>query len=97
MKYIQLVGLPTGYIESTVPPQFSSSNIKAIDMLGTSSRIKLDGRYNLDTCISKGFDMLQKRPTAIGFKVVSAATYREDGKVMYQYVNEAKLKEAQNQ
>ena len=96
MKYIQLLGLSTGYIEGAVPPQFSPKNIKPIDMPGSASRIKLDGRYSLDTCINKGFDVLQKRPTAMGFKIVSSANYREDGKTMYKYINEAKLKEAQN-
>ncbi len=95
MKYIQLLGLSTGYVEGTIPPRFINSNIKAIDMLGTSSRIVLDGRYSLETCINKGFEHMQKHSNTIGFKVVSASDYRECGKILYQHINDAKLKEAQ--
>lgn len=80
--YIQLKSLSTGYIQGSVPPQFSKDNIKPIDSLGSDGIFYLDNRVSLSNMISKGIDICKSRGNTVGFDIVSFYS-RYDGKVVY--------------
>jgi hypothetical protein len=66
--------LSTGYIQGTVPPQFSDENKKPIDLLGSDGIVYLDNRLNLNNMIEKGFNVLNKhikKNSIVGFKVIA--------------------------
>ena len=72
--YIQFMTLSTGYIQGTVPPQFSDENKKPIDLLGSDGIVYLDNRLNLNNMIEKGFNVLNKhikKNSIVGFKVIA--------------------------
>lgn len=72
--YIQLQTLSTGYIQGTIPPQFSNDNIKPIDLLGSDGLFYLDNRLSLSNMIEKGFDICKKhisKNRIVGFKIVA--------------------------
>ena len=48
MRFIQFYSMNTGYIEGTIPPQFSE-NKKPIPACGIDSIHKCDGRWSLST------------------------------------------------
>lgn len=78
--YIQLKTLSTGYIEGTIPPQFSKEYIKPIDLLGSEGIYYLDNRLNLDSMIAKGFEVCKERNNKTGFSIVRYNTSMFDGK-----------------
>jgi hypothetical protein len=66
--------LSTGYIQGTVPPQFSDENKKPIDLLGSDGIVYLDNRLSLNNMIEKGFNVLNKhikKNSIVGFKVIA--------------------------
>jgi hypothetical protein len=66
--------LSTGYIQGTVPPQFSDENKKPIDLLGSDGIVYLDNRLSLNNMIEKGFNVLNKhikKKSIVGFKVIA--------------------------
>ena len=72
--YIQFMTLSTGYIQGTVPPQFSDENKKPIDLLGSDGIVYLDNRLSLNNMIEKGFNVLNKhikKNSIVGFKVIA--------------------------
>ena len=72
--YIQFMTLSTGYIQGTVPPQFSDENKKPIDLLGSDAIVYLDNRLSLNNMIEKGFNVLSKhikKNSIVGFKVIA--------------------------
>ena len=48
MRFIQFYSMSTGYIEGTIPPQFSE-NKNPIPACGSDSIYKCDGRWGLST------------------------------------------------
>ena len=100
MKYIQFIAASTGYVKGSVPPRFKKSNIKPIDALGTFSRRRLDGRYSLETCIIEAhscYALNHKNESYIGFKIVQAVDFRDEGRVLYTWTDEKKLKQLQQE
>jgi hypothetical protein len=83
--YCQFLQLSTGYVANTIPPQFSEDNKKPIDILGSDGRFILDGRKSLSTLMHDCHSMrLKKRNLPIGFKIIRANSYREDGVVVHE-------------
>jgi len=75
------MGLSTGY------PTFNESDRQPIDKLGSDSVIRLDGRLSLDSCIDKGFEILEKQSSGcIGFRIIQAYSFREEGRELYRYL-----------
>lgn len=72
MKYfIQFKALSTGYIENTIPPQFSKENIKPIDKLGSDGVFYLDNRLSLNSMINKGIELCKQKNNKVGFSIVA--------------------------
>ena len=95
MKYIQFTTASTGYVNGSIPPRFNNSNIKPIDAIGSLSRRKLDGRYSLKTCIVEAhnyYALYTKNQCYLGFKIIEAADYREEGRVLYSWTDKEKFK-----
>jgi hypothetical protein len=67
--YIQFKHLSTGYIDGSIPPQFSKDSIKPIDKLGSDGIFYLDNRLNLDSMINKGIELCEKRNNKVGFSI----------------------------
>lgn len=63
MKYAQFYKHSTGYVAGTIPPQFSTDNVKPIEAIGSNGVAIIDGRLNLsnarriarETCAKRGF------------------------------------------
>lgn len=68
--YIQFKTLSTGYIEGTIPPQFSKDHVKPIDALGSDGIYYLDNRLKLSNMINKGIDLCKQRNNKVGFSIV---------------------------
>ena len=68
--YIQFKSLSTGYIQGSIPPEFSKDNIKAIDKLGSDGIYYLDNRLSLQNMINKGFNLCTERGNKVGFSIV---------------------------
>lgn len=83
--YCQFKVLSTGYIQGTIPPQFSEDNKKPIDLIGSEGVYILDGRNSLDNMINDCYNRLSKlnRKDVIGFEIVRSDKFTNDGKVLY--------------
>ena len=68
--YIQFKTLSTGYIQGTIPPQFSKDNIKPIDELGSDGIYYLDNRLSLNSMKNKGIELCKQRNNKVGFSIV---------------------------
>lgn len=68
--YIQFKTLSTGYIQGTIPPQFSKENIKPIDKIGSDGIYYLDNRLSLSNMIGKGFELCKQKNNTVGFSLV---------------------------
>jgi len=58
----------TGYVEGSIPPQFSKGNVKLIPACGSDSIIYFDGRYSLNHCINLANEYMIKNKFK-GFKI----------------------------
>ena len=93
MKYYAIyLKNSTGYIEGTIPPEFSDSHIKPIDALGSDSIFYLDGRWSLATMkyeIEKRMNEMNKNLGSrfIGYKIY----YNPSERVIYNSLREDKL------
>jgi len=86
MKYIRFKVLSTGYIPNSIPPRFSDEYIRPIDLLGSDGVCHLDGRWNMGSMINYAYSVLcrhDKRKSIVGFDIIQAENYREDGRVLY--------------
>ena len=75
--YAVLQVLSTGYINGTIPPQFSENNKKPIDMLGSDSIVRLDGRkniYNLQNDVRERINNM-RRSDIVKFRIVKAVDF----------------------
>jgi hypothetical protein len=88
--YIQLKQLSTGYVEGTIPPQFSKDNIKPINKLGSDSIFFLDNRLNLQSMVYIANKICKDTKNNVGFEIVQYNnSIREIGKVLYsKYFND---------
>ena len=86
--YIQFKVLSTGYVPNTIPPQFKDELRSPIDELGSDGVSILDGRLSKDNMINEAFKRFSKRriKPCIGFDVVLANTFSEQGKIIYSYI-----------
>jgi hypothetical protein len=75
MKYVQFKALSTGYIEGTIPPQFSESNRKPIDLLGSDGVARLDSRKSVSSLIEDVIKIYKKhisKSSIVGFEIISS-------------------------
>lgn len=69
-NYAHFLILSTGYIEGTIPPQFSDENRKPIEKLGSDSRMWLDGRKSTQSMIiDAGKELIKRRGNIVGFNI----------------------------
>ena len=84
MKYTEFYHLSTGYIEGTIPPQFSVDYIKPIPACGMDSIMYHDGRYNLEHIINDSYNRLSKLGKHyIGFKIIQGQNITTQGQTLY--------------
>ncbi len=91
MKYIRFKTLSTGYIGGSVPPQFSDSHKKPIDLLGSDGVCCLDGRLNLDSMVNYAYQKIlkhNKKSSIIGFEIIRANDFLEEGKIIFRTIFE---------
>jgi hypothetical protein len=67
--YIKFKILSTGYVEGTIPPQFSKDQVRPIDACGSDSVYYLDNRLSLSNMILKGRELCEKRGNKVGFSI----------------------------
>ena len=58
--YVQFYQNSTGYIAGSIPPRFSESNKKPIELCGYDGVFVLDGRNNIETMKEDAQQRLQK-------------------------------------
>jgi hypothetical protein len=68
--YIQFKTLSTGYIQGSIPPQFTKENVKPIDKLGSDGIYCLDNRLSLPNMIGKGINLCTIKGNKVGFSIV---------------------------
>jgi len=86
--YCQFKHLSTGYIEGTIPPQFSKMHVKPIDLLGSDGVMILDARKNIQNLITdchERMSQLSKANYIVGFVIIRAQGF-DDGSVIYKYI-----------
>ena len=85
--YVQFYHASTGYIEGSIPPRFSESNKKPIELCGSDGVFVLDGRKNIATMKDDANDRVQKinkfGKQITGYKIVRANSFLDSGKVVY--------------
>ena len=83
--YATLQILSTGYIQGSIPPEFSDDNKKPIDMCGTDSIVNLDGRksiYNLQNDVRTQINKM-RRSDIVKFRIVKAAQFLRNERIIY--------------
>ena len=84
--YIRFKVLSTGYIDGTIPPQFSDSHIKPIDLLGSDGVCHVDARLNTNSMINYGYERVSKHirvKSIVGFDIIRANNFRDEGKIIH--------------
>ena len=74
MIYAEFYHLSTGYIEGTIPPQFSDNARKPIPACGSDSVLKIDGRLNMRNRVLIATDVCRKRGF-LGFTLNAGASF----------------------
>ena len=83
--YAILQVLSTGYIQGSIPPQFSENNKKPIDACGSDAIVHLDGRksiYNLQNDVRYHIDKM-RRSDVVRFRIVKTNTFLKNERVIY--------------
>lgn len=86
--YVRFYTNSTGYIEGSIPPQFTPENVKPIPVVGTDGVFILDGRntlrnmiYNAESRMNKMNRNLNKG--FVGFKIVRSERFTDNGVTLY--------------
>ena len=98
MIYAQFKVLSTGYIDGSIPPQFSDDHKKPIDLLGSDGVAVLDGRKTITNLIFDAIKIMNNhinKNSIIGFEIIKANDFRGNGKRLtfwyasdkYKYIN----------
>ena len=98
MIYAQFKVLSTGYIDGSIPPQFSDDHKKPIDLLGSDGVAVLDGRKTITNLIFDAIKIMNNhinKNSIIGFEIIKANDFRGNGKILtfwyasdkYKYIN----------
>lgn len=80
--YAQFYQMSTGYNGN----QFSESNKKPIEMLGSDGVFILDARTNLETMKADAMSRIQKLSKfhqIIGYKIIRATSFLDNGRIIY--------------
>lgn len=83
MIYAQFKVLSTGYIDGSIPPQFSDDHKKPIDLLGSDGVAVLDGRKTITNLIFDAMKIMNNhvnKSSIIGFEIIRANDFRGNGK-----------------
>ena len=83
MIYAQFKVLSTGYIDGSIPPQFSDNNKKPIDLIGSDGVAVLDARKSTINLIFDAIKIMNnhtKKSSIIGFELIKANDFRGNGK-----------------
>ena len=78
--------MSTGYINGTIPPQFSEDNKKPIEGCGSDSVMLLDNRNSTNTMYYKCLSELKKRSKFIGFKIVKCNSLLDKEYLITNYI-----------
>jgi hypothetical protein len=85
--YAQFYKNSSGYIEGTIPPQFSEDHVKPIEAIGSDGVFILDGRNSLSTWVYDAKQRLEKMKQLgknfIGFTIVKAEKFTDNGREIY--------------
>lgn len=85
--YCEFKHLSTGYINGTIPPQFSKDNVKPIPMCGSDSVMVLDARKNVYNMVEDCIKRMEQLK-AVGFTIIAATSFRDKGRVLYSYLKQ---------
>lgn len=81
MRYIQFFHNSTGYIAGTTPPQFSPEHVKPIPDCGSDSVLRLDGRFNMSTCVQVAREACRARRGCVGFTINAGRSYSDSREI----------------
>ena len=81
MRYIKFFCNSTGYIAGTIPPRFSPEHVKPIPDCGSDSVLRLDGRFNMSTCVQVAREACRARRGCVGFTINAGRSYSDSREI----------------
>jgi hypothetical protein len=84
--YCIFLQMSTGYINGTIPPQFSEDHKEPIEGCGSNSVMLLDNRNSINTMFNKCLVELKNRKQFIGFKIVKCASLLDKYHLITNYI-----------
>lgn len=84
MRYVQFFKDSTGYVPGSIPPEFSPCHVKPIPDVGTDAVMRLDGRFNMETCARVARVAARNRARCVGFAIYAGRSY-SDSRIVREY------------